>query len=66
MTTPIRRPGPCAHPQVSDEQIRRWTTSPHLAWIDEPRCPDCHEYLYPHDDETEIVVYTDEPYGAGR
>lgn len=64
---PMLRPGPCSHPSITDAALRErdevivrsWGGADHLV------CPDCNEYLYPHDDGDTVTVYPGEPFGAG-
>jgi hypothetical protein len=60
--TPLcERPGLCAHPGVSDVAIRDDLAHPER---DSLKCPDCGEYLYPHEGEV-VTVHVGEPVGAG-
>lgn len=68
MTTTYRRPGTCQHLSISDDSLAAREAVIAATWGDmEPLdCPDCHEYLYPHDDGETVTVYAGEPLGAGN
>jgi hypothetical protein len=62
------RQGRCQHGSISDEQIEANEELLKQTWggTDPLKCPDCEEYLYPHDDGVTKTVYVGEPWGAGR
>ena len=68
LSDPFLRPGPCAHPAVTDEALAQREGRIERTWgaASPLKCPDCNEHLYPHDDGDAVTVFAGEPYGAGR